>query len=73
MDSKGQAKPDWKLDYAFWEIYCRKTKNWGVGPMATRTNDPKIEKEWFESSAKIYKMYKGKEDTIPGRYPRCPN
>jgi len=40
------AQPEWMKDYAFWEIYCRKSKNWGVGPMATRTTNPQIEKEW---------------------------
>lgn len=27
-------------DIIFWTEYCRKTRNWGVGPLATYINEP---------------------------------
>jgi hypothetical protein len=62
----------WQKDMRFWEIYCQKTKNYNVGPLATMTNDSQQQKLWRDSSKDIYKKYKGKEESIPVRYPRCP-
>lgn len=71
-----ESPPLWMTDYAFWQIYQKKSRDYSLGPLAIRPNthtNLELETNWKNNSAAIYEKYKHKEDTIPIRFQRCGN
>ena len=58
----------YKNDHDFWQTFCEKAKNWGVGPMRTYTNYPGVEVRREAEAQEIYVRYKNREAEIPSRY-----
>jgi len=66
-------RDNWKNDIVFWKLYNEKARDYSVGPLARRSeiSSAAQTKEWCQTSERIYKQYKNREDDIPKYYARC--